>query len=251
MKKYTVLFILISLLISFSINAQIVTERPTQSESSSVMPKGSFQIETGIIHQISGEEMYPVINMTTPIALFRFGLTKSIELRLLSQYRKDIYRFSNINSGFSDLEVGAKFQVFKKEDSNIEVAFETHLSIPTGSAQYSNNTYVTINKIAVSHSLTEKLGLGYNIGYIYNGNGESTMLYSLGLGYNVNDKFGFFIEPYGNLVEFETHFSSINGGIFYQLNKKLQVDFSFGTGINHHMNFFAAGFGWLILPNKK
>jgi len=230
MQKIKILLIAFISFLSLNINAQIVTERPTQSESSSVLPQGSFQIETGIIREISGDELYPEINVTSPITLFRFGITK---------------RSSKIQ-GFSDIEVGTKIQLFKKEGSKTEIAFETHLSIPTGSELYTGGTYASINKIAVSHGLTDKLGLGYNVGYVYNGNGESTLLYSIGLGYNVSDKFGFFIEPYGDFAEFSTHTASINSGIFLQLKKNFQVDFSFGTGINHRMNFFAMGFGWLI-----
>ncbi|MCF6366704.1 MAG: transporter [Bacteroidales bacterium] len=253
MQKFKISLIFLITAVSININAQIVTERPTQSESSSVLPKGSFQIETGIVRQISGNDLYPVINVTSPITLFRFGLTKRVELRLLSQYRKDIYDYPYYSSsktvGFSDIEVGTKIQIFKKENAKTEIAFETHLSVPTGSALYTNGTYATINKIAVSHVLTDKLGLGYNIGYIYNGNGESSMLYSIGLGYNVNNKFGFFIEPYGNLAEFSTHTASINSGIFFLLKKNFQVDFSLGTGINHPMNFVAMGLAWLIDTN--
>ena len=151
------------------------------------------------------------------------------------------------------MEVGTKIQIFKKDNSKTDIAFVTHLSIPTGNEGFSNNTYASINKIAVSHEITDYFGIGYNLGYKYNGTGESTMLYSLSLGFNVNTKFGFFIEPYDEFSKFSFHTTSINGGIFYKIKDNLQADFSFGTGINHFhtMNFYAVGFGWNISRNKE
>lgn len=254
MHKLKLLIISIGILISFTLNAQIVTERPTQSESAVVLPINSFQIESGMIYQKSGDDPNTAVNITAPSTLFRYGIFNFMELRVITSYQNDVfmntYAFPNIYSGFNDMEVGTKIQIFKKENSKTDIAFVTHLVIPTGSIGFTNDNYASINKIAVSHGITEYFGVGYNLGYVYNETGESTLLYSLSLGINVNTKFGFFIEPYGNLAEFSEHTSSINGGIFYQVRDNLQADFSFGTGINHTMNFYAVGFGWNISRNK-
>ena len=256
-KMYKIKPFLISviILLNFSVNAQIVTERPTQSESALVLPVNSFQIESGMIYQKTGEDMFSDAGFTAPVTLFRYGIAKFIELRLITSYQKNIigYHYSTPYkiSGFNDIEVGTKIQIFKSDNSNTDIAFVTHLSIPTGSPMFTNNDYASINKIAVSHGITDYIGVGYNLGYKYDFSGESTLLYSLSLGVNVNSKFGFFIEPYGDLTEFSEHTSSINGGIFYQIKDNLQADFSFGTGMNHTMNFYAVGFGWNISRNKE
>ena len=255
MQKSKLILLLTIILLGFSINAQIVTERPTQSESASTLPKNSFQIESGMIYQKSGDSPRTAINITAPSTLFRYGLFKFMELRVISSYQNDIFlntsAFPNIYSGFNDMEVGTKIQIFKKENSKTEIAFLTHLVVPTGSTLFTDNNYASINKIAVSHSITDFFGVGYNVGYKYFTTGDNIMLYSLSLGFNVTDKFGFFIEPYGDLIDINTHNSSINGGIFYQLKENLQADFSLGTGINHQMNFFAVGFGWNISSKNK
>ena len=255
MQKAKLIFLSAIIFLSFSVNAQIVTERPTQSESATVLPQHSFQIESGMLYQKSGDETNTPINITAPSTLFRYGLFKFMELRIITAYQNDVfmntyYALPYINSGFNDMEVGTKIQIFKKENSKTEIAFVKHLLIPTGSIQFTNYDYASINKIAVSHGITDYIGVGYNLGYKYDFSGESTLLYSLSLGINVNTKFGFFIEPYGDLTEFSEHASSINGGVFYQVRDNLQADFSFGTGINHPMNFYAVGFGWNISRNN-
>jgi hypothetical protein len=50
-----------------------------------------------------------------------------------------------------------------------------------------------------------------------------------------------FIEPYGDFVEFNELMANLDAGITYLVNPDLQLDFSFGTGINHTMNFISAG----------
>jgi len=249
------------LLISFTlivfsnfINAQIVTDRPDVTESSSVIPKNSFQIESGMICQKSGEANFNPIIISAPSTLFRYAPSKYFEIRLISQYQNYISfnpsDFPNIASGFNDIELGTKIQLFRNETSNTEIAFLTHLSVPTGTSGLSND-YASINKIAVSHGVTDYLGIGYNLGYRYDFNGLSTLLYSLSIGYSINDKFGFYVEPYGDITEFNDHLININGGLVIKVKDNLQADFAFGTGINHIMNFYAIGFGWNIARNKE
>jgi len=101
-----------------------------------------------------------------PTALFRYGITRHIELRfaeLISGTKNK--ETSKTSFGFSDMELGAKFQILKQESINCEIAFISHVIIPSGSADLTNNHFGTVNKIAVSHGLNEFLDLGYNFGY--------------------------------------------------------------------------------------
>ena len=90
--------------------AQISTDRPDQTESSSTIPSGSIQIETGIlldeIGSCSEKELY------IPNTLFRIGLTEKIELRILNQIIHKI-NTGQSNSGINDIEFGAKIQLLK------------------------------------------------------------------------------------------------------------------------------------------
>ena len=86
------------------------------------------------------------------------------------------------------------------------------------------------------------MGLGYNVGYDFFGEGKGNLTYSISLGVSITDQFGFYIEPYGNLLEFKTYESSFDAGITYLINDQAQLDFSFGTGINHNMNYLSIGY---------
>ncbi len=243
---------LIMVICAFSyvcINGQIVTDRPDQTESSSTVGKGNLQIESGVLLAFEGNNQTSSRQILAPTNLFRVGISKNFELRLLSQFET----FKNDNpsvQGISDLEVGTKIQLFKKEGINTEIAFLSHLSVPSGSKELTNDGYGTINKLSISHSLNENMGLGYNLGYNYFGQDNGDLTYSFALGYSINENVGVYLEPYGAITNIDQHVSNFDTGFTYLPNENMQFDFSFGVGINHRMNYVSIGFSWLIIGDK-
>lgn len=114
-----------------------------------------------------------------------------------------------------------------------------------------NSNLGTINKLAVSHSLTEHLDLGYNLGYNYSGHGRGDLTYSVALGIGLSEKIGMYLETYGEYSDFRQINLNYDGGFTYLLKKNLQLDFSLGIGINQKMNYFSLGFSWNINGNHN
>ena len=56
-----------------------------------------------------------------------------------------------------------------------------------------------------------------------------------------------YLEPYGEIIDFNEHISNINMGITYLLQKHIQLDYSFGTGLNNTFNFMSIGCSIRIL----
>lgn len=229
---------------SGGLNAQtMITDRPDQTESSSSVKKGSLQIETGFLLGFTEGGLSSERQLLAPATLFRYGLLNGLEIRVLSQFEslKDKSANENLN-GIGDLEVGTKIELLKKENVNTEIAFLSHIILPTGTKVLSNDLFGTINKLSISHQLSDTMGLGYNAGYDFFGEGKGNLTCSISLGISITDQFGFYIEPYGNLLEFKTYESSFDAGITYLVNNQAQLDFSFGTGINHNMNYLSVGY---------
>lgn len=266
MKSLTLVF---ATLINFSVFAQqIITDRPDQTESSSTISKGGFQIESGFLlsmtepGEIAGLEGFTAIStrrVLAPTTLFRYGLTKRIEIRVLNQYeiKKSSFYYEK-TFGFSDMEVGTKIQILKNENKNTEIAFLSHLIIPSGSTSFSNNNYATINKLSISHNLNDNIGLGYNFGYNYYEAGDGAvqgkgdLTYSMALGIGISENAGIYVEHYGEFVDLTTeHVASLDMGFTYLINNNFQLDFSFGAGINHIMNYISSGFSWYIGREKS
>lgn len=252
MKKINYLAYLLCLTGYAVFSQTIVTDRPDQTESSSTVEQGSLQIEAGVLLGFTEDDITTERQLLAPTTLFRYGITNRIELRVLSQFEslKDQNTSQQIN-GISDLEIGSKIQLFKNENINTEIAFLTHLILPTGSKQLSNDAFGTINKLSVSHKLSDNMGVGYNIGYDYFGMGKGDLTYSVALGIAITSKIGLFVEPYGALVGFDKHEANFDAGITYLLKENAQFDFSFGTGINHTMNYLSIGFSINIVKENN
>lgn len=250
MKKY---FLIIAILIAGKLNAQqIITDRPDQTESSSTVPKGSLQIESGLLIGFTEQNLFSESQILAPTTLFRYGITKGIEIRVVNQLESIKNQTSSkTTNGVSDLEIGTKIQLLKKEDINTEIAFLTHLILPTGSKALTNDNVGTINKISVAHQVTNNIGVGYNIGYNYFGDGKGDLTYSLAIGIGITDKAAIYVEPYGDLTEFKNHIANFNTGLTYLLKDNFQIDFSFGTGLNYTMNYISMGFSWNIKNENK
>ena len=220
----------------------IVTDRPDQTESSSTVGKGELQIESGILYGTAKDDFFSEEILLAPTVLWRYGIKDKIELRLLTEFAsvKDKLTSEKVN-GITDLQIGAKIQLLKKENVKTEIAILSHIIIPTAKKALTLDELGTINKLSVAHNIGDTFGLGYNIGYDYYGFGSGNLTYSLALGLSISEKVGFYIEPYGALVEFDNHESNFDAGFTYLVKDNLQLDISAGTGLNHKMKFVSIG----------
>jgi len=213
---------------------QIITDRPDQTEASITLPKNILQIESGFSFQ--DEEAFNT--------LFRYGISKNVELRLNTNLLfLDSYDGLNIDSPkLGDLELGAKIQLFNSGDSATTVAFLTHLSLPTASKYYSNNGYGTLNRFLISHDLSETFSIGYNIGYnkIYGEKG--VFVYTLAFAKSIN-KWGIYAEIFGERIKDGSQ-SNFDAGITRLINDGLQLDLSFGEGLNNDLSYLSLGVSW-------
>ena len=231
MKKNILLTLL---LISFTANAQISTDRPDQTEASVVLPKNILQIESGFIFQ--DEEVFNT--------LFRYGISEKVEFRLNANYMLlDSPDGQNIPSPrFGDIEIGMKIQIFKLAGSSTTVAFLSHLSLPTASKYYTNDGYGTLNRFLISHDFSDTFSVGYNLGYNKIYGKQGAFIYTLAFAKSLN-KWGVYAEVFGEKPKGNSK-SNFDLGITYLINKDFQLDMSFGEGFNNDLSYFAVGASW-------
>ena len=232
--KNKLLFLLIVIQAS-NIYSQILTDRPSQTDSPFVIEKGNIQIESGINIQ----EIQSDIN-----SLIRIGIFDGLELRINSNYIiNDEISFQK-KSSFDDFEIGSKFRIIEKTENKFNISFLTYLSIPTAPEVFSYNEYGFLNKLLFSHNLTSDTKIGYNIGYNQFTNYDDLLKYSFIYVKNLSS-FSIFFELYGNS---STDFSSLNfdSGLIYLLDNDRQFDLSIGKGLNNDLFFFNLGFSFRI-----
>ena len=261
MQKTTILFFI--LLYTFQGYSQqnldteaIVTDRPDLTESSRTVPHKSIQIETGFlmfIEQPSISSEFPVTIYQFPTTLVRVGFYKNVELRVFNQLVNE--RTNNPSTplnerstyGVDNLQLGTKINLTTEKGLRPEIAVLSHVVLPLGTDEFKNAKTLFNLVLSLSHSLSDKLSLGYNLGWTTDDiNPKGTGTYTLAFGYPISSKLGFYLEGYGALKNMETATLGIDGGFTYLLNNNIQLDASAGKSLTAENYFFSAGFSWLI-----
>jgi hypothetical protein len=221
--------------------------RPSKTESATVLGNGVFQFESTYEFELTGDSDEREKEMLFPGFLLSYGLGWGIELRVANQYKTYSDNFFSIY-GFTDIDIGTKIKLFKGNDEKNEVALISHFFIPTGSNGISNERLGNETLVLAWHELTEKLGIEYNIGYsnFEIDSEKGNFVYSFVSDYEIQDNFGLFIETYGELIEFEELEAGFDLGLAYQLTDNLEFELAAGTGINHKMLFTLIGLSWRI-----
>lgn len=244
--KRALLVLAISLSASALYSQSIITDRPDQTEASSTVGRGVLQIESGFTYQVNTPDILEgKIEAYSWNTLWRVGLADRLELRVVTQpeYGRVVGKGETLSeaSGLADLQLGFKVNIVKAGEGHPEVGFLSHLVVPTGSEGLTANRYGVINKLAVSHSLSNTHTLAWNIGYNYLGFGNGNLSYSLSWGIGLSDRLSVYLEPYGFAENMEDLLLNADAGFTYLLSDNLQFDYSFGVGINQQMNYHSIG----------
>lgn len=248
-KIFIRLFILCSFLLTFAVVQGQTTflNRPSKTESATVLEKGVFQIESTFVTELTGDEDERERETLFPSISLKYGIGWGVELSFANQYETFDDQLMLLD-GFTDIDIGAKIQLLKGTDKKTEVALLSHLFLPTGSKGISNARVGNETSVLVWHELTEKMGIEYSIGYsnIESDSEKGDFIYSFVTDYEIHDKSGIFIETYGEFLEFEALEASIDFGFAYQFTDNLELELAIGSGINHKMFLALIGLSWRI-----
>lgn len=244
MKKLLIIILTFSSLTIYS-QKTIVTDRPDQTESALTVPFGAFQIESGLRYEWVGT--YNEFNLfTLPTTLVRYGIIENLELR----FQLDHYLFnqhSSTQSGFGDFSLGLKGKLYS--DENTDMAFIAIAVIPSGNEYFRNPRTSFTGLFSISHILSDAVNLAYNFGINYDPYKNVNFIYSVATGFSLTENLSTFVEVFGTWHRFMSTSVSFDLGFTYLLNNNLQLDASFGKGINYKTNFLSLGLSWRILPN--
>ena len=220
MKNY--FFVLILCLISINNFSQI----SIVTEGTDIIDKVNTQIESSWTFN---SERGSLNN------LFRIGIFKGIELRFSTNLISGHEDMTGLFPSLDNLEFGAKFKILDKKETLTKISFLSHLSVST---EYSDNSGGLLNRILVSHELSESFELAYNLGYTkYFEQDNGLVVYSLVVAKSFGN-FGAFVEIFGE------SYSSWDLGITYLIKDNLQADISYGQGINNELSYLSIGAAW-------
>ncbi|HEY9045996.1 MAG TPA: transporter [Ohtaekwangia sp.] len=240
MKQF--IFFLLLFLAALWANAQtekpeLVTDRPDQTEAPVLVPKGALQVETGFIYEHDKESNVDLTNFTYNTTLIKYGVNDHLELRFINEYLGSRVRVGEkpmtSTQGFSPLAVGVKLKIADAKGFWPQAAFIGHINLRSGSKEYEPNYTAADFRFTLSHELSDRFELSYNLGAEWNGETpEAAFLYTLALGYDISDRVGAFVEGYSFFPEGEQADNRVDAGITVLITDVVQWDLSAGLGLS-------------------
>lgn len=213
---------------------ELITDRPDQTESSHLVPKGTIQVETGFVL----EEDHEQTNYTYNTSLFRIGINEHFEFRVITELIgsrfTDVLGNETTVSGLAPFTLGTKIFIAEADGWIPQVAFFTHVTFRNGKEEFKQDYIASDFRFAVEYDLGDRFSLGTNLGVEWGGvSPNATGIYTLVLGMGATERLGFFAEFYGFVTEqIDQPDHRFNGGLTYLIADRLQFDFSAGVGIS-------------------
>ena len=94
--------------------------RPSKTESATVLDKGVFQFESAYEIELTGESDEREKEILFPGISLRYGLGWGIELRVANHFETYKDKLVSVN-GFTDIDIGAKIKLLKGNDKKLKL----------------------------------------------------------------------------------------------------------------------------------
>ena len=235
----------------------IVTDRPDATEASSTVGKGNLQFETGGLYESFEESSIKSENYVYNTMLIRYGILDNVELRLGWNFIEGVTKVNgnkldNVASGLTPLLLGLKIDIAEENGAMPEIAIIGHVFPVFGASTDYKPEYTGIDfRLSLSHTLSKKSSLGYNIGAQWGDDSlEAAAIYTVAYGYSLTDKFGAYAELYGDLPEDSSANHYWDAGLTYLASNDLQFDVYVGTSITEGQDLLL-GLGLSYRIRKK
>jgi hypothetical protein len=251
-KVLTLLHILLLPQLNAQYNKTIRTGRPGQAIGPYTVGKNILQFQQGLEYDNNNINQTNYSYVTNQV--MRFGITETIELGVLLDYRSDTHSLNDTlysSKGLSVVQVGFRVHLSDQKGILPTSGFQARLKMPDVSKPYGASflapilIYVAVWKLPKSTSLVSNYSLTYN-GY----DALPTGKYVLNFGFPIHKNLSGFLENYGQYRgdTFETRF---DGGFAWLLNNNVQFDLSAGYGVNLITDYFiSGGISWRLNLNK-
>jgi hypothetical protein len=226
----------------------ISTDRPDFVESSQVVGKGRFQLETGLARERSDDASGTRLRVDLTPTLLRLGVSDTVELRI----ETDGYQRSRSvdaapsrvtrERGFADTSLGIKWHMQDGDQASGRpaIAWLLHVDVDTGSAAFRGNGLRPSLRVVGEWELADELSVGAMGGFAVDRNPDSgrfaTGILAVTVGRSWTDRFRTFVELAGRQLASSRHGGSVvsvDAGTAYLLSPTVQVDAVVSRGITH------------------
>lgn len=235
----------------------ISTDRPDFVESSSVVGKGRFQLETGFSVERNKADGVKDGLTSTP-TLLRFGLGETWELRVetdgYSRLRSEdtTTGFTTREKGASDMALGIKWHTSDGDEATHRpsTAWLFHADLDTGSRAFRGDGVRPSVRFVAEWDLPNDWSMGVMPGLFVEKNEDGDRytggIAAITFGKGWTDKLGTFFELAAQQLASKKNGGNVityDMGATYKLSDDLQVDAGFSWGLNSNTPDFAWGVG--------
>jgi hypothetical protein len=228
---------------------ELVTDRPDITESSAVVGRGVWQLESGVSFERDGHDADASRALSAPMALLRLGLSDRLELRLGAdgfESQRAVAGGSRM-TGFSDVTAGFKYVLADQAHLGFDLAVIPFVSMPTGSDAFSSGSWDPTIKLTWARDLPRGFGLSgnVNVSSITEGERYTPREVMFSLGHDLAGGWAGFWEVYGasSLERGGSAAWLVDTGVTHPLGHDVQVDFSVGRGLNRAAPDWFVGVG--------
>jgi hypothetical protein len=143
----------------------IVTDRPDFVESSNVVGKGRFQLETSVLAERKRDDVSRDTTLSTP-TLLRVGLNDVLELRFETDGRTvarstdSASGFRTVQAGYSDTSIGVKWHLADEHEGAPSLAVLVHGDLPSGSSGMRGDGVRPSLRLSAEWELPGEMSLG-------------------------------------------------------------------------------------------
>jgi len=230
------------------------TDRPDQTESVFITKKNYLQAEFGFNLERDGG----LKNFVHPTALWKYGASKRFELRMITEFVSVetplvIPAGNKILSGLLPVQFGGKVALWEEKGFLPKTAILFHVApAKFGSKKFHTEKWTPGFRFSMQHSLSETIGLGYNLGAEWDGESKTPYwVYTLAPGINIGKNWYGYIEVFGAVRKNEMPQHNIDGGFGYYINDNIKLDISSGVGISEAATDWYSAIGFSFRFNTK
>jgi hypothetical protein len=215
---------------------EIITDRPDQSTTPFLIPKGALQIESGASIE-TDHSLELATNTLYKNTLIKYGIYKSLELSVSSSYIASKIRGEGQmqEKGFTPFSLGAKMLVADEHHFFSQVSVVAHVNLKAGVKISQPNHAFADLCLAFSHTLSEKWMLTYNTGVVWDDEMvTSSFFYTIESDVKLSSCITGFVEAYGSSYKSKSSSCSMDAGMLFRITGQLQADIGVAFGITEH-----------------
>lgn len=224
---------------------ELSPDRPDATESPLTVDAGHFVIETSVFdwRRNDGSDTHTLLSTNLKI-----GLSNDVDLQIVfDTYAWEDPKVGKDSEGFGDVQLRLKYNLWGNDGGDSALALFPFVKIPT-SAQFSNDEWEGGLIIPYATEISGGIGLGLMAEFdvIYDAvrkDHDFEFLHSAVLGFDLNQRFGSFVEYVG--IEGDPSYRAFGaGGFTYTVHEDLVLDLGTQVGLNNTAEDFGLFFGF-------